>query len=455
MTPERLSVASAATDHPPHEESHVLFLLAALAFGVLGGFSLAVALPVEAALGRFGVGWLAHAQVHGHLQVVGFAGLFVLGVATRLAPRFTNRSLDDRSARLAFWLLVSGLLLRALGQPMAERSPFAAVMVAGGAFEAAGAVVIFGALARTLRPWATPRSPSAALLCASAAWLSVQGLLGLWWLIDLARDEQRVLGADRNAVLLDAQVFGFLLSALLGVGLRSLPTFFGAPTPAPRYAWTFAALQQAGLALWLLGLGSQLATRATWAVDAASLGQCIVGLAVVSVAVTVGWWRRGSRLAPASRHFIWSLRAIGGWLTVTGVLLAGTAVRALFEGVEVSNAQLDAIRHIFLVGTITLAITVMGQLILPEFASERLVRQPGRWRGVAFAAALSASALLRGVAPLVGVTGDMRYWLMSAGGALGLASLAVFAALYLTARRSHRAYLARIAGWRSREVPLA
>ncbi|MBX7110980.1 MAG: hypothetical protein K1X87_03920 [Dehalococcoidia bacterium] len=422
---------------------------------MLGGFTLAVALPAEAALGRFGTGWFAHAQVHGHLQVIGFAGLFVVGVSTRLAPRFTNRTLHDPSIRVAFWLLASGLFLRALGQPLAQHAAFAAVMLIGGALEAAGALLALVTLTRTLRPWAAPRSASAALLNASAFWLTVQALLSLWWLRDLAVEGDRILPADRNALLLEAQTFGFLLSALAGVGLRSFPTFFGAPPPPSRYAWGFAAVLQAGLVVWLLGLGLQLDAGGAVAVRLATAGQLLLGTAVAAIAVLVGWWRHGSRLAPASRHFIWSLRAIAASLTLTGVLLALSAARALVEDVEVTNAQLDAIRHVFLIGVITLAIVVMGQLILPEFASERLVRQPAQWRGRVFAVALPLAAVFRGVLPLAGLSGEARYWSMSIGGLLGLASVIAFAVLYWRARQNHRTYLARVAGWRGREVPLA
>lgn len=422
---------------------------------MLGGFTLAVALPIEAALGRFSVGWFAHAQVHGHLQVIGFAGLFVVGVSTRLAPRFTNRTLHDPSIRVAFWLLASGLLLRTVGQPLAQHSAFAAVMLLGGALEAAGAMLALVTLTQTLRPWAPPRSPSAALLNASIFWLAVQALLSLWWLGDLAAEGERILPGDRNVVLLEAQTFGFLLSALAGVGLRSFPTFFGAPTPPSRYAWAFAAVLQAGLVAWLLGLGLHLDAGGAGPVRLATAGQLLLGVAVGAIAILVGWWRRGSRLAPASRHFIWSLRAIAGSLTLTGVLLALTAARALVEDVAVTNVQLDGIRHVFLIGVITLAIVVMAQLILPEFASERLVRQPAQWRGRVFAVTLPLAAVFRGLIPLAGLTGEARYWSMSVGGLLGLGSVAVFAVLYWRARQSHRAYLARIAGWRGREVPLA
>jgi uncharacterized protein involved in response to NO len=438
--------------HVANEGVHERFLLASLAFAVLGGFTLAVALPLQAALDRMDLGWLVHAQVHGHLQVVGFAGMFVLGVASRLAPRFAGRPIEDRPLEIAFWLLLAGLLGRAIGQPLADHAAFAGVMVAGAVVEAAGALLALVVFARTLRPWAAGASASAGLLTASMWWLSVQACLGAWWLLGLARDQQQLLASDRDAVLLEVQAFGFLLSALIGVGLRSFPTFFGAKPIEARRAWWLGGLLQVGLAMWVVALaaGNEGAARLL-----ATAGQLLVGVAVLTMVVAVGWWKRGNRLAPGSRHIVWSLRALLGWLTVTGVLLAGTAGRALLAGDPVSSGQLDGVRHVFLIGVVTLGITVMGQLILPEFASERLTHAPGRWRGWAFAALLSLAVALRGLVPLAGMAGEQRYWLMAVAGVLGLGAMALFACLYLRARHSHHAYLSRIAGWRAQEIPLA
>jgi len=436
-----------------NEGTHEPFLLASLAFAVLGGFSLAVALPVEAALDRMDLGWLSHAQVHGHLQVIGFAGLFVIGVASRLGPRFAGRPIEERLLRIAFWLIVAGLLGRALGQPLANHAAFGVLMVAGAGAEAAGAVLALVAFAGTLRPWSAGGTATAALLTASMFWLVVQAVLGLWWVLDLAGEQGRLLRSDRDAVLLEIQAFGFLLSALVGVGLRSFPTFFGARPPEARYTWWMTWLLQAGLVIWALGLLSGTAEGLPRA--AAATGQLMVGAAVLGLVIAVGWWKRGNRLAPASRHIVWSLRALLGWLTLTAALLVLSAGRALVIDEPVSLLQLDGIRHIFLVGAVTLGITIMGQLILPEFASERLTRSPGRWRGRVFGAALSVAALLRGVVPLAGAFDEQRYWLMAVAGVLGLGSMIVFAFIYLRARSSHRAYLAKIAGGRTSNIPMA
>ena len=122
---------------------HVPFVTAALAFGVLGGFSLAFSLSMEALLVGLSASWASHAQVHGHLQVLGFAGLFVVGVACKLIPRFGNGEAPAPATVTAIlWCLGLGVLARAVGQPLVPYTPVAAaVTIAGAGLELVGALL--------------------------------------------------------------------------------------------------------------------------------------------------------------------------------------------------------------------------------------------------------------------------------------------------------------------------
>src|SRR5690348_14626567 len=114
---------------------------AALLIGAGGGFVLATVLTLTRAFHvPTGVWWVAQAQAHGHLQLYGWAGLFVLGVALHFLPRL-------RGAGLAFaqaipWLLVTlvaGIVLRGIGQPLfaaTGQGIWKIAMVASGALEA-------------------------------------------------------------------------------------------------------------------------------------------------------------------------------------------------------------------------------------------------------------------------------------------------------------------------------
>ena len=211
-------------------DGHVRFLYAALGMATGGGFALAVWLPVQAALGHLTASWLAFAQVHGHLQVMGFAGLFVLGVSTKLLPRFGGGYLVRPGlVDAAFWLVVLGLLARAVAQPFAETPVWGAVTAAGAAAEVAGSGLFLASAALSLRPSIAEGAPHALLMLAGMCWLVGQAVLGGVWLTSMALDGHAVLRADRGMTLVTVQLFGFLLCVFSGVGLRSFPSFFGMP----------------------------------------------------------------------------------------------------------------------------------------------------------------------------------------------------------------------------------
>ncbi len=435
----------------PDEDVHVPLVVASLLLGVFGGFSLAVSLPLEVLAGSVDLSWVAHAQVHGHLQVVGFAGLFVLGMGLRLAPRFGRGSLALPSAvRPAFFLLVGGLLLRAVGQPLADHDLFAAVMVLGAGAELLGCIafaVIFGG---TLAPALRATQPHALLLFSASVWLVVQAVFGAWWLTELAVDGGVVLDATRSTALVTMQVFGVLLSAILGVGMRSFPTFFGMPAPHRGLGLGVWALLAAGVALWAATLVSA-ATVDVVTSRLAGLGASMVGVAILGAVVTFGLGRWRHRMAPSSRGFIWGLQPVLIWLAVVGLGLAWLGGRAVVEGIAPAGVGLDALRHMFALGVVTLAIVTMAQLMLPEFASERITHPAAAWRGAAFGVVLSVAAVLRGVVGWAGIgDGDDRAWAMALAGILAQVAVAVFGLLYWRARRRHAAYLVRIAAMRAR-----
>ncbi|MGE3960510.1 MAG: hypothetical protein AB7F65_02360 [Dehalococcoidia bacterium] len=448
-------MSAARAGNHPRDAVHERFVIASLAYAVLGGFSLAVSLPIEVIVGSVDASWVAHAQVHGHMQVIGFAGLFIVGMAFRLAPRFGGRSsmAVPWAETPVFVLLVIGPLARALGQPLAELPAFAAVAGLGAAAELVGAVLFAAMLTRTLGAAVRRLEPPAILLTAAGFGLVAQAVLGAWWVGETALDGHTLVATPENRVLLHLQLFGFLLPAILGVGMRSFPTFFGRKPPGVRAGNAVAATWLVGVLLWT-GAETAGATSGGRPWLLAGTGQALVGGAILLAIVSFGPWRKASRLAAASKGLAWAIHPAVLWLAVSGVLLVGTAAQALVGGSTVSPITLDAVRHVFLVGVVTLAIVGMAQLILPEFASERLVRHPGAWRGPFFGAAISLVALLRGVLPLAGLGGMDRWWAMAVAGSLGWTAVGVFAVLLWRASRAHRAYLQRIERFRSNELPV-
>ena len=163
----------------PDARVHVRFLLAGLALSVGGGLSLAVALPVSAALrGRIELGWIEHAQVHGHLQAVGFAGLIVVGVAYRLLPPFAGRPLPfPRFVGPSFVLFLAGLIARAVAQPVSDVGAFGLLLGSSGWLELVGIALFAASALPVLWPKAREGEPFALFLLAGTGWFLVQAAL--------------------------------------------------------------------------------------------------------------------------------------------------------------------------------------------------------------------------------------------------------------------------------------
>src|SRR6185295_3033438 len=87
------------------------------------GLDLVLLLPVAFRL-PVELRWLPLVQVHGQVQTLGFAGLFIFAVGTILFPRFLGvPSWNAGRAARGGLLLAAGVTLRALSQPL-EPSPF-------------------------------------------------------------------------------------------------------------------------------------------------------------------------------------------------------------------------------------------------------------------------------------------------------------------------------------------
>ena len=105
------------------------FVASAISLSVIAGFGLGAGLFSLGALDRSsGAWWAAAAQVHGHIQYAGWAGLIVLGVGLHFLPRLAGApSISRRRALQALALLLAGLMIRAVAQPwLAEHASGAA-----------------------------------------------------------------------------------------------------------------------------------------------------------------------------------------------------------------------------------------------------------------------------------------------------------------------------------------
>ena len=419
------------------ERAHLPFVIGAFAIALFGGFALALALPLDALFRGVSLSWLEHAQVHGHLQAVGFAGFFIVGVSYRIAPRFSGSPLAyQRLVAPSFFLLSGGVLARFVGQPVADVGPFGVLMMLSGWLELVGVACFALILITTTAPARRRGDPSAWLFSAGAFWFLVQAVLNALWLTELWDDGRTVLAGDRSSAILLPQFLGVHLMFIFAVGLRSFPVFFAADRAGPRPQLIAVVLAQTGLVLATVAAITDVAVGPRpWLIEA--VGLALFGVALIWLTLFTGWWRSPIRLRPGSQPFALTLQLAMAWCVFTGFLLISGAIAALAGSRPVEIATIDSVRHVIGLGVITTTIVGMAQLILPEFAGERLRRPPSAWRGTVLGLALATATALRVGARLFedSLSSDAFYWLMAVAGTIALAVIVILAFYFWRAVR--------------------
>ncbi|MFQ5961319.1 MAG: hypothetical protein ACE5MG_07965, partial [Candidatus Methylomirabilales bacterium] len=93
-------------------EFQVGYIWVALATAICAGFAigahLAFVIGFDFPLGK---GFFSFIQTHGHLQLVGWTGLFIIGISLHLIPRLTSVPLaHPQWIPPILWLMAAGLL---------------------------------------------------------------------------------------------------------------------------------------------------------------------------------------------------------------------------------------------------------------------------------------------------------------------------------------------------------
>ncbi len=394
-----------------HTDFHPGFLWVALAAAILAGFGLAAHLSFVLGFGLpLGAAFPTLVQTHGHVQLVGWAGLFVMGVSLFFIPRLASAPLrHPRWVGLILWLMAAGLLLRAGTQPMlaylwpgAVRGVLASLLAASGVLEGAGIALYLLLLIGTLRgtgdlqgqPAFAAVRPYFGMM--AAGW-TLYGGVNLVLVLAMARHEAAVANVPWNEFAIDCFIALVLLPVAMAFSVRLLPMFLALsaafwPVRATGYAY-FAA---AGVQLFarLLPL-SGLATR---------LAESLGGLGGLCKGLVLLWFvwkldlltRRRSVERPArflltgpdrapTRPGLPDFGEFGRFELLVYpayVWLVLAAAYEILDGAMALAGQAGPVdpgllRHIYLLGFITLLILGVAVRMLPGFLQKRAVASPG------------------------------------------------------------------------------
>lgn len=378
-----LAQPAAAPVEQPEEKAHFAdtiyrpFFKAGIAVVLTLGAAWGAYLLLRIAfLGRFSAAGLHEINAHGHAQIFGWVGLFVMGFAYQAFPRFKHTVLALPGwARASWWMMVAGVVGRSVGEPLDEALPWMGSLAIAAAWMEAAAIGMF--LAIILATW---RSAEKGLefydyyILAALGWFAVQAVAEAVYLAATlavaGREELLSLVSTWQGAIREAQIHGFALLMILGVSQRLLHHFYGLPAPNRRLS--LAALVCLNLAVvgeitglvMMRGIGRGWA--GLWYGSAVLLSAAVVALL---------WnWRIFTRPGEPDRSlkfiraaYVWLLISLG-MLVLLPAYQFGLLPRLASAGTAAagfSHAYYGAIRHAITVGFISLMIVGVASRVVP------------------------------------------------------------------------------------------
>jgi hypothetical protein len=345
----------------------------ALSLGAVWGAYLLLRIGLQ---GSFAAVGLHEVNAHGHAQIFGWVGLFVMGFAYQAFPRFKHTSLSHpRLAFASLWLMVTGIVGRSVLEPLAESSAW----LSGSAVAASGIEVIaiglfVGITVATFRASGKALQAYDYYILSALGWFVIQGIYETVYLAaTLTATGPRLLSlvVTWQGALREMQIHGFALLMILGVSQRIFHHFYGFPAPSRRISIAALFALDAAVSGEIIGLVFMGAVGQGWAV----LWYASVLLLTGAVGLLVSNWRIYGRAEESDRSLKF-LRAAYVWLFVSlGMLvflpiyqfdaLPLWAPQSAAAQIGFSHAYYGAVRHAITVGFISLMIVGVAAKVVP------------------------------------------------------------------------------------------
>lgn len=412
---------------------HEPFLRAALLIALTAGFGYGAVMVAGLALGGLPGTWYASlVQAHGHAQLFGWLGCFILGMGLFFLPKLRGGQLK-KTARLpiAFTLLVTGIVLRTFAQPLAGwfaadsiANVLRGVMLLASVLEFAALLILLSILVASERGFkalttdapAYPLQPFIKLAFVSFTAAFVFNVLGAGNAFTHARN---VLAPRYEQTVILLMLYGVAIPMVITFSIRNLPLFLRLAMPS-RAGWRALAFVYFG-ALFLRVLPNLVAMaddvliltgrvlRANYINVLLSDGLAVIGALGLNACILLFVWRLDllrrhpdaprrkaqfeSRFADGTEppdpyrkpsranypdngeygRFELLVYAAFIWLVVAALLDVLRALPGVNEWLVIPQ---DAARHALFVGFITLLIFGMAVRMAPGFSGKRGVAHP-------------------------------------------------------------------------------
>ncbi len=339
--------------------------------------------------GRFTAAGLHEVNAHGHAQIFGWVGLFVMGFAYQAFPRFKQASLArPQLARLSLALMLAGIVGRSLGEPLADTIPGAGAVAILAAWVEVAAIGLFGyVIAATWRGAGKGLAFNDYYILAAMAWFLVQAVAEAVYLAATlaaaSRAELLDLVATWQGAIRDAQIHGFALLMIFGVSQHLLPHGYDLRRPGRRLSLIALVAINVAVVGEIVGLVLMRGASRAWA----GLWYAAVLLLTGTVVALLADWRVFGRSSEPDRSlkflraaFVWLLIALAMLVLLPAyqfALLPGLAPDSEAVALGFSHAYHGAIRHAITVGFVSLMIVGVAARMVPTLSgadNRRLTR---------------------------------------------------------------------------------
>ena len=302
--------------------------------------------------------WL---QAHGHAQIFGWIGSFILGIGFHSLPKLR------RLKPFALWpvwtcwgLWTAGVALRWTVNvyPWQWRD----LLPLSAALEVAAFLIFFRTVSghQPVQGQGQPLEAWVKAILTASCGLLLALLFNLGATLYLAaRGSSPAFPAGLDQRFLPLETWGFLVPFIWGFSARWLPVFLGLRPPRSRALLGALLLNSAGVAAALAG----------WAKPATvlALAGALLGATAVQV---LGAAERPAKIRGVHASFPVFVRLAYAWMIVAGALGVWAAVTPHAAGIW------GASRHALTVGFVAAMVFSVGQRILPAFSGMRLLFSP-------------------------------------------------------------------------------
>lgn len=297
--------------------------------------------------------WL---QAHGHAQVFGWVGSFILGIGFYSIPKLRGAAKSSLGAAWACWVMWTvGVALR--WSANVYLWGWRLLLPVSALLELIAFLIFFRAVSqhrpedsgkKSLEPWIwVVISASAGLLC-----VLLTNLAGCFYVSLRSASPAFPHLFDQRYLALMA--WGFLVPFVWGFSAKWMGIFLGLNPLRPKFLLAALFTNLLGVALVLAGFASIGSL-----IIAAAAGLAIVALAMFEPSVNE------AKVRGVHSSFPFFVRMAYGWLLVAA-MLGVAAVRW-----DSSGGIWGASRHALTVGFVSVMILSVGQRILPAFAGMR------------------------------------------------------------------------------------